>query len=91
MGEGPGQFLFPFDIAAGSDETLYVVDYKGNRIQRFREDGTFLGAAGGAGRQGGRFATPRGVAVTPRADGDIVFVADTYNHRVQRFAWEFDL
>lgn len=90
-GETPGSFLFPFDIAAGSDDSLYVVDFRGNRVQRFRADGTFLGVVGEAGRTPGKFATPRGIAVIPKPEGDLVFVADTNNHRVQRFRWEYDL
>lgn len=87
-GQKPGQLLFPFDIAAGSDATLYVVDFQGNRVQRFSEDGRFLGVVGGAGREPGRFATPRGIAVLPEKSGDLIFVADTNNHRVQRFRWD---
>lgn len=90
-GDEPGSFLYPFDIARGSHGTLYVVDYQGNRVQRFSSEGEFLGAVGGAGREPGRFATPRGVAVLEDEDGDLVFVADTYNHRVQRFRWKLGL
>ncbi len=90
-GSGPGSFLFPFDVAAGSADTLYVVDYKGSRVQRFTADGRFLGAAGGAGLEPGRFAAPRGLAVRADPAGDIIWVADTNNHRLQRFRWEHDL
>lgn len=89
-GEADGQFLFPFDIAAGSDGTLYVVDFRGNRVQRFSADGEFLGGVGGAGREPGTFATPRGIAALARPDGDVLYVADTNNHRVQRFRWVYD-
>ena len=86
-GEGPGQFLFPFDIAIGSADCVYVVEYRGNRIQRFGADGEFLDMMGSAGRELGEFATPRGIAVMPDPEGDLVYVADTNNHRVQRFRW----
>lgn len=89
-GDGRGAFLYPFDIAAGSDDTLYVVDYRGNRVQRFTAGGRFLGCAGGAGHEPGRFAAPRGLAVRADPGGDVVTVADTNNHRVQRFRWEYD-
>ncbi|MEM7262641.1 MAG: hypothetical protein AAF488_11670 [Planctomycetota bacterium] len=86
-GTAPGQFLFPFDIAVGSDDCLYVVEYRGNRIQRFSHDGRYLDGMGAAGREPGEFATPRGIAVLPEAEGDWIYVADTNNHRVQRFRW----
>ncbi|MCI0652472.1 MAG: NHL repeat-containing protein [Planctomycetes bacterium] len=89
-GTEPGAFEFPFGIARGTGDTLYVVDFRGNRVQRFTADGRLLGAAGSAGRAPGTFAAPRGIAVLPAAGGDIVFVADTNNHRVQRFRWEHD-
>ncbi|MFQ5653887.1 MAG: NHL repeat-containing protein [Planctomycetota bacterium] len=90
FGSAPGEFRYPFDIARGSADTLYVVDFQGNRVQRFTPDGGLLGVAGGPGREPGRFATPRGVAVLPEEEGDLVFVADTNNHRVQRFRWKYD-
>ncbi len=86
-GTRPGQFLFPFDIAVGSDDCLYVVEYRGNRVQRFDADGEFIDMVGHAGRELVEFATPRGIAVRPDAGGDLVYVADTNNHRVQRFRW----
>ena len=89
-GAEPGQFLFPFDIAVGSHDTLYVVDFQGNRVQRFSSAGEFLGSAGSVGRERGHFRTPRGIAVLPEESGDLVFVADTNNHRVQRFPWKYD-
>lgn len=87
-GAEPGQFLFPFDVATGSGGCLYVVDYRGARVQCFSPEGALLGWVGGAGTEPGEFATPRGVAVRPDPAGDVIFVADTNNHRVQRFRWE---
>ncbi|MCA8959411.1 MAG: hypothetical protein KDC38_02810 [Planctomycetes bacterium] len=86
-GSEPGQFLYPFDIATGSEDCLYVVEFRGNRVQRFDAEGHFLDAMGAPGRAPGEFATPRGIAVLPRPDADLVVVADTNNHRVQRFRW----
>lgn len=88
VGDDLGQFMFPFDIATGHGGCLYVVDYRGARVQRFTAEGEPTGWVGGAGAEMGTFATPRGIAVLPQADGDRVFVADTNNHRVQRFRWE---
>ena len=75
------------DITCAPDGTLYVVDFQGNRVQRFTTDGACLGALGGAGREPGRLATPRGVAVTFEPAGHRLYIADTNNHRVQVFVW----
>ncbi|HIN80007.1 MAG TPA: hypothetical protein EYN00_02915, partial [Planctomycetes bacterium] len=82
-----GQFHYPFDIASGSDGSLYVVDFGGHRLQRFTSDGRFTGVFGGPGRAPGKLSEPRGVAVLAGEDGDWVLIADTGNHRVQRFRW----
>jgi len=86
-GDGEGQFHYPFDIASGSDGSLYVVDFGGHRLQRFTSDGRFTGVFGGPGRAPGKLSEPRGVAVLAGEDGDWVLIADTGNHRVQRFRW----
>ncbi len=100
-GGGPGQLQTPRGIAVGPDDLLYVADAGNNRIQVFQPDGQFVrgwgslcdlgaGAAGcvdpdGSGPQplgAGQFKEPWGVAVA--ADGS-VYVADTWNHRIQQF------
>jgi predicted membrane-bound mannosyltransferase/DNA-binding beta-propeller fold protein YncE len=88
MGTSPGQFQNPRDIAIAPDGTLYVADTMNNRIQHLALDGTVLQtwgtfadiARGEA--PGGTFYEPWSVAVAP--DGT-VYVADTWNHRIQHF------
>ncbi len=87
-GNQPGQFQAPRGIAFAPDGSLYVADSRNHRIQHFSPDGqllhtwgSFADAAQGA-APGGTFYEPWGITVAP--DGS-VFVADTWNHRIQKF------
>lgn len=88
MGSSPGQFMAPRGLAVAADGSVYVADSRNNRIQHLSKDGeilntwgTFADATAGN-APGGTFNEPWGVAVSP--DGS-VYVADTWNHRVQKF------
>jgi predicted membrane-bound mannosyltransferase/DNA-binding beta-propeller fold protein YncE len=87
-GSEPGQFQTPRDIAMAPDGTLYVADTFNNRIQHLAADGTILHEWGTfadiskGDAPGGTFFQPWGIAVG--ADGS-VYVADTWNHRIQKF------
>jgi uncharacterized protein (TIGR03663 family) len=88
-GTGPGQFQQPRDIAVAEDGTLYVVDSGNHRIQHLETNGTVLDVWGTYGdinqldAPGGTFNQPWGIAVDPHGD---VYVADTWNHRIQVFS-----
>jgi DNA-binding beta-propeller fold protein YncE len=75
-------------VAVARDGSLYVADTYNHRIQHLAADGTVLQVWGSfadatqSEAPGGTFNEPWGVAVAP--DGT-VYVADTWNHRVQRF------
>jgi DNA-binding beta-propeller fold protein YncE len=87
----PGQFQAPRGIGFARDGSVYVADTGNHRIQHLQADGavlqtwgTFADSAKGA-APGGTFNEPWGLAVAP--DG-AVYVADTWNHRVQKFTAE---
>ncbi len=101
-GQAAGQLQAPRGIALGPDDLIYVTDSGNHRIQVFRTDGQFVrqwggfcdlgeGGAGCVDPDGsgplplgaGQFKEPWGVAVA--ADGT-VYVADTWNHRIQSFS-----
>ncbi len=87
-GSSPGQFSQPRGIASGHDGSIYVVDTGNLRVQKFDASGKFVAQWGQIGSGDGQFALvqgfgPTGIAVGP--DGS-VYVADTWNHRIQHFA-----
>lgn len=87
-GTEPGQFQSPRNLALAPDGTIYVADTNNNRIQHLAADGTVLQVWGSKAdislgeAPGGTFYEPWGIAVG--ANGS-VFVADTWNHRIQKF------
>ncbi len=91
-GKEPGQFQNPRDIAVAPDGSIYIADTLNHRIQHLSADGSVLEVWGtyadiskGDDAPGGTFYEPWGVAIGP--DGT-VYVADTWNHRIQRFTAE---
>jgi len=87
-GSEPGQFQNPRGIAIAPDGTIYVADTDNNRIEHFDRSGKLLEVWGSFAdvskgpAPGGTFNQPWGLAVGP--DGS-VFVADTWNYRIQKF------
>ena len=87
-GTEPGQFQRPRDLAITADGSIYVADTDNNRIQHLSADGTVLQVWGtfaditNGPADGGTFNQPWGIAVGQ--DGS-VYVADTWNHRIQKF------
>ena len=88
-GERP--FNAPRAIATAPDGSMFVADSRNHRIVHLDAQGLFLNAFGSYGNvsegnaPGGFFNEPWGVAVGP--DGN-VYVADTWNHRIQVFTPE---
>lgn len=80
-GERPGEFFYPYDLAIASDETVLVIEYKNQRIQRFEADGKWIASWGGPGFEPGQLNQPWGLVIDSR---DRVHVLDSNNHRVQR-------
>lgn len=87
-GTGPGEFTLVRDIVEDSEGYLYAGDYDGpqDRIEKFTSGGDFVLAWGRRGTGDGEFQRPQGMAVMKLRDGsDRILVADSCNHRVQRF------
>ncbi len=90
-GTEPGQFQSPRAVAVAADGSLYVVDSMNDRIQHLSQDGKVLQVWGTRAdtsqgeAPGGTFNEPWGIAVAP--DGS-VYVADTWNYRIQKFTAE---
>jgi len=79
-GTGDGEFIYPGDVAAGPDGSVWVADW--NRIQKFDAGGGFLGRWGTHGSGDGEFDAAEAIAVS--ANGE-VFVVDRLNRRIQVF------
>lgn len=89
LGSEPGQFQRQRDLAVASDGSIYIADTENHRIQHIAEDGTVLHVWGGFGANTetetaavGNFNEPWGIAIGP---DDTIYVADTWNHRIQQF------
>jgi len=74
----------PRDIVLDQDGYLLVSDTGNKRISIFDTDGQFIGQIGEAGFLSGQFDEPVGLAISP-ITGDL-YVADTWNQRMQRLA-----
>jgi DNA-binding beta-propeller fold protein YncE len=89
-GQGPGQFIYPTDVAfaaappaAGKQAggRLFVSEYGGNdRVSIFTAAGEFLGSFGSPGEGAGQFSRPSALQVD--AARGRLYVADACNHRI---------
>ena len=81
QGDGSGDLARPKGIALDRDGHIYLVDALFDAVQLFDRDGRYLMVFGSRGRDPGHFWLPSGLAI----DGDRIYVADSYNQRVQVF------
>jgi DNA-binding beta-propeller fold protein YncE len=88
----PKYIVKPTGIAYAPDGSLYVADAGAHRILHLDREGgvlhvwgTFAESSEGAPAPAGAFNEPWGLEVAP--DGS-VYVADTWNHRIQKFDGE---
>lgn len=79
----PGKFVEPSSVELDALGQVYVAGHE-NRIQKFTSDGELLFIWGVRGTEDGQFNHPHGLAVDRRR-GDIVYVGDQENHRLQVF------
>jgi DNA-binding beta-propeller fold protein YncE/predicted membrane-bound mannosyltransferase len=88
-GDAPGQFNLPRDVAIAPDGSLYVSDTGNHRIQHLNASGEVLHIWGTFADRSrgdappGTFYEPWGIAVDQNG---FVYVADTWNHRIQKFS-----
>jgi len=82
-GDGSGDFARPKGIGVDADGHVYVVDALFETVQIFDSQGHYLLAFGWHGTGAGQFWLPSGLTIV----GDRIYVADSYNRRVQVFRY----
>jgi YD repeat-containing protein len=83
LGNGQGEFDFPFGIAADPrNGDLYVTDSYNNRIQEFNDSGEFITQFGSSGSAAGQVSEPTGIAVSSNGG---IYVADYKNDRLEEW------
>jgi DNA-binding beta-propeller fold protein YncE/ABC-type spermidine/putrescine transport system permease subunit II len=82
VGTGPGQFIYPTDVAFDDKDHVFVSEYGDNaRIQVFDREGKFLYAFGRFGQGDGELTRPQSMVI----DDGLVYVTDASNHRIAVF------
>jgi tripartite motif-containing protein 71 len=90
-GTRPGELSAVGSLAVAGDGSLLVADGGSNRVVRFDGNGVLLNSWGGSGTDVGSFHFGAGGGNSAAAggglaaSGNVVYVADTGNDRVQRF------
>lgn len=85
MGRGPGEFIYPTDVACGPDGRWYVSEYGGNdRVQIFDADWTPIGVIGFAGEvdEPSRPALSRPQSIAWDERRNELLIADAIHHRI---------
>jgi len=81
-GHHPGEFAFVTDAVTDDQGCYYIGEYNASdRIQKFDPDGNFMTQWGGNGNEPGKFVRPQSLVI----HGDLLWVCDSCNHRIQRF------
>ena len=80
-GDSSGHFAQPKGVGVDAEGHIYVVDALFDRVQIFDPKGRYLLAFGGQGGKAGNFWLPSGLFIAQ----DRIYVADSYNQRVQVF------
>ena len=78
-GAGPGQFIYPTDVAFDSLGHIFVSEYgEHDRVQVFDDKGKYLYEFGSFGEGDGQFSRPQSLLI----DGELVYITDACNHRL---------
>lgn len=81
-GRNPGEFAFVTDAVTDDEGCYYVGEYgDSDRIQKFDPDGKFITQWGGTGREAEKFVRPQSLVIS----GNVLWIADACNHRIQRY------
>lgn len=86
IGTAPGQFVEPSSVELDSEGFVYVAGHE-DRVQKFTRDGELVAIWGTTGAGNGQFSHPHGLAID-RTRGDLIYVGDQENRRVQVFTRE---
>jgi sugar lactone lactonase YvrE len=81
QGDGSGDLARPKGIGVDHHGTIYLVDALFDAVQMFDRAGRYLMVFGAGGSGPGHFSLPAGLTI----DGDRIYVADSFNRRVQIF------
>ena len=73
----------PISICVDRENRVWV-SATNSRVQQFSNDGKYLREMGGEGTEPGRFDLPHGIALD--SGGTSLYVTDTMNYRIQKFA-----
>jgi DNA-binding beta-propeller fold protein YncE len=85
MGRGGGNFSKPKGIAVDPEQRIFIADAMFDNVQIFNMKGEFLYYFGSPGHRGGEFWMPSDVLVESVNSDNFIWVADTYNSRIQVF------
>ena len=78
----------PRNMEQAPDGSLYILDTGNHQVLHMTTDGQLInswgefGSADGGDAAPGRFNEPWGIAISPEGE---IFIADTWNHRIQKF------
>ncbi|MDX6550513.1 MAG: tripartite motif-containing protein 71 [Gaiellales bacterium] len=80
-----GQFRRPYGIDLDVQNNVWVADNTNHRIQEFTSSGTYIRQMGSNGSGPGQFFQIRRVAVMPGVVNPMVYGADLWGNKVERF------
>jgi DNA-binding beta-propeller fold protein YncE len=83
LGDRAGDFARPKGVGVDRDGHVYVVDALFDAVQIFDDRGSYLLGFAARGTHEGQLWLPSGLTI----DGDRIYVADSYNQRVQVFRY----